>query len=561
MAEDSVVGNAEVMKGENARLSSFVGAIAIADLVKTTLGPKGMDKILQSVGDPKDIRITITNDGATILRSVPVENPAARVLVDIAKIQDETIGDGTTSVTVLCGELLREAEFLINQRVHPMIIIQGYRLAAGYARKALELSAVDNSNNYESFKNDLLNIASTTLSSKLLNTEKNHFAKLAVDAVLRLKSKINTENNLLSSESTKNNIDNLNNLNVNLDYIQVLKKPGGTLADSFLESGFILNKSFGVGQPRRIENAKILIANTSMDTDKIKIYGSRVRVDSMLKVAEIEEAEKQKMRNKCAKIIDHGINVFINRQLIYNFPEQIFTSAGVVSIEHADFDGIERLAAVTGGEIASTFDKPELVALGECNLIDEVMVGEEKLIRFSGCKAGHACSIVLRGASTHLLDEAERSLHDALCVLTETVKETRVICGGGCTEMLMANAIDVEVPKTVGKAALAMEAFARALRKLPAIIADNGGYDSSDLVTKLRALHASVGDAKLDPNNTNKYSGLNMKIGEVGNMMELGIRESFKSKLQVLVSAAEAAEMILRVDDIVKAAPRERNHE
>jgi T-complex protein 1 subunit beta len=257
------------------------------------------------------------------------------------------------------------------------------------------------------------------------------------------------------------------------------------------------------------------------------------------------------MRNKCRKIIDHGITCFINRQLIYNFPEQIFTEAGIVSIEHADFDGIERLAAVTGGEIASTFDRPDLVNLGECALIDEIMVGEDRLIRFSGCKSGSACSIILRGASSHLLDEAERSLHDALCVLTETVKETRVVCGGGCMEVLMAHAVDAEVLNTPGKAALAMEAFARALRQLPATIADNAGLDSSELVTQLRAAHAAG----------NKSAGLDIMTGKVGDMWELGIREAYKSKLQVLVSAAEAAEMILRVDDIIKCAPRKREQE
>lgn len=267
-----------------------------------------------------------------------------------------------------------------------------------------------------------------------------------------------------------------------------------------------------------------------------------------LKLQKSKKLKKIKCEKKCEKIIGHGINCFVNRQLIYNFPEQIFTDAGVVSIEHADFDGIERLAAVTGGEIASTFDKPELVKLGECDLIDEVVVGEDSLIRFSGCKGGEACTVILRGASSHLLDEAERSLHDALCVLTETVKETRVVCGGGCTEMLMANAIDLEVPSTAGKAALAMESFARALRQLPTIIADNGGFDSSELVTNLRAMHAA-GD---------KNAGLNMIDGTTGDMWELGVRESYKSKLQVLVSAAEAAEMILRVDDIIKCAPRER---
>ena len=220
----------------------------------------------------------------------------------------------------------------------------------------------------------------------------------------------------------------------------------------------------------------------------------------------------------------------------------------MVSIEHADFDGIERLAAVTGGEIASTFDKPELVMLGQCDLIDEIMVGEDRLIRFSGCKSGRACSLILRGASQHLLDEAERSMHDALCVLSETVKETRVVCGGGCMEMLMANAIDLQVNSTAGKSALAMEAFSRALRQLPTIIADNAGLDSSELATQLRAAHAAG----------QRSAGLDVNNGTIGDMWALGVRESYKSKLQVLVSAAEAAEMILRVDDIIKCAPRQR---
>jgi len=244
---------------------------------------------------------------------------------------------------------------------------------------------------------------------------------LAVDAVMRLK---------------KSN---------NLEHIQVLKKPGGQLRDSYLEDGFLLDKRIGVGQPHRIEKVKILSANTSMDTDKIKIYGSRVKVDSMNKVAEIEEAEKGKMRKKCEKIIAHGCNVFINRQLIYNFPESVFTGKGIMSIEHADFDGVERLAVVTGGEVASTFDHLELVTLGECDVIEEVMIGEDKVISFGGCKSGAACTIFLRGASSNLLDEAERSLHDALCIIQAVVIDPRTIFDGGCIEMLMAQAIDREV--------------------------------------------------------------------------------------------------------------------
>merc|ERR1711935_915766 len=279
---------------------------------------------------------------------------------------------------------------------------------------------------------------------------------------------------------------------------------GGTLADSYLDEGFLMQKTFGVNQPKRIENARVMIANTSMDTDKVKVFGTRVRTESAAKVAEIEEAEKMKMKDKVDKILAHDINCFINRQLIYNWPEQLFADAGVSAIEHADFEGVERLALVLGGDVLSTFDAPDKAKLGKCDLIEEVMIGEDKMIRFSGVQLGEACTIVLRGATRQILDEAERSLHDALCVLTQTVKETRIVYGGGCSEMLMSTAIQEEALKTPGKEALDMDK------------------------------------------------------GEVGCMKGLGITESYKVKSQIVVSAAEAAEMILRVDNILKAAPRQR---
>ncbi len=504
--------------------SSFVGAMAIADLVKTTLGPKGMDKILQSVSRGREV--TVTNDGATILKSIYVDNPAAKVLVDISKTQDDEVGDGTTSVVVLSGELLREAEQLINQKIHPMVIIAGYREAAEAARQRLEQIASDNAADPVAFRQDLINIAKTTLSSKILTSDKEHFAELAVDAVLRLKG------------------------STNLDAIQIIKKPGGTIRDSFLDEGFILDKRIGVGQPRRVENAKVLVSNTAMDTDKIKIYGARVRVDSMAKVADIEKAERDKMRAKCEAIIAHGANVFINRQLIYNFPEELFADAGVMAIEHADFDGVERLALVTGGEITSTFDDPSNVKLGHCKLVEEIMVGEDRMIHFSGCELGEACSIVLRGASQHVLDEAERSLHDALCVLSQTVADSRVIFGGGWAEMQMARVVEDLGAKTPGKRSLAMAAFARALRQIPIIICDNAGLDSAEIVSQMRAAHAA------DPDGAT--AGVDVITGGVGSMKERGIFEAFKVKCAALMSATEAAEMILRVDDIIKAAPRQR---
>lgn len=512
-------------KGENARLSAFVGAIAISDLVKTTLGPKGMDKILQSAS--REGSVQVTNDGATILKSLYIDNPAAKVLIEVSRTQDDEVGDGTTSVTVLAGELLREAEKLIAMKLHPQTIVDGYRLAVDAARAALIASTENHVADPAKFREDLLNIARTTLSSKILKQEREHFAQMTVDAVLRLKG------------------------STNLESIQIIKKSGGALKESYLEDGFLLEKKIGTGQPKRLENPKILIANTAMDTDKIKIFGSRVKVDSTAKLGEIEEAERQKMLQKCQKIVDHGINCFINRQLIYNLPEQFFSQKGVMSIEHADFDGIERLALVLGADIVSTFDHPELVKLGSCKLIEEILVGGDPVLRFSGVPVGAACTIILRGATSHMLDEAERSLHDALCVVSQTVKETRTVLGGGCSEVLMAHAIDEAAARTPGKRAIAMEAFSRALRQLPTYIADNAGYDSAQLVTELRAKHVAG----------HKTWGLDMNQGTIGDVLQLGIVESFKVKQQVLLSAAEAAEQILRVDDIIRCAPRKREEQ
>eukprot|EP00331_Platyophrya_macrostoma_P018191 CAMPEP_0176467940 /NCGR_PEP_ID=MMETSP0127-20121128/38744_1 /TAXON_ID=938130 /ORGANISM="Platyophrya macrostoma, Strain WH" /LENGTH=540 /DNA_ID=CAMNT_0017861309 /DNA_START=38 /DNA_END=1660 /DNA_ORIENTATION=+ len=514
-------------KGEIARLSSFVGAIAIADLVKTTLGPKGMDKILKPNGvGPGNDHITVTNDGATILKSIYVDNPAARILIDISKTQDDEVGDGTTTVAVLAGELLREGEKLINMKIHPQHIIEGWRKAKDCARKVLNDISFDNSADDAKFREDLMNIARTTLSSKLLLIDKEHFSKLAVDAVMRLQG------------------------NNHLDYIKVMKRPGGSLKESFLSEGFIIDCKIAIGCAKRIENAKILLANTPMDADRIKIFGTRCKTESFEAVAEIEKAEKEKMKNKCDKIAAYKPNVFINRNLIYDYPEEVLTQKGIMVIEHADFDGIEKLAAATGGEILSTFDAPERSekVLGECKLIDEIMIGEEKLLRFSGCKSGQACTIILRGASTHLLDEAERSLHDALCVLAATVKNRRVIYGGGNAEISMSIALDELAKQVKGKQALAIEGYSRALRQLPTILSDNAGYDSAELVQSLRVEIAGG----------NKSAGLNLYHGEVGDMKKLGVTECLRVKEQALVSASEAAEMIMRVDDIIRCAPRPR---
>ena len=386
--------------------------------------------------------------------------------------------------------------------------------------------AFDNFDDEAKFREDLKNIALTTLSSKLLKSERDHFAELAVQAVLRLKG------------------------SGNLDYIKIIKKPGGTLADSYLADGFVLMKNIATGCSKLAENPKVMVANTPMDNDKVKIMGSKVKVDSIMKVADIEEAEKVKMKRKVDKILAYKPDVFVNRQLIYNYPEQLLADAGVMVIEHADFDGMERLSAVLGAQILSTFDDPDssTEVLGSCAKIEEIMIGEDKVISFSGCQRNEACSIVVRASGNHILDEAERSLHDAICVLVAAIKNHKTIYGGGNPEIRMSLAVSELAKSVEGKQALAVEAFAKALHQLPTIISDNAGYDSAEVVQNLRSAI----------NNGDEEAGLNMFNGTVGNMKELGVTECLRVKEQALVSATEAAEMILRVDDIVKCAPRKR---
>jgi len=311
-------------------------------------------------------------------------------------------------------------------------------------------------------------------------------------------------------------------------------------------------KKIGDGQPKRIEKKRILIANTPMDNDKIKIFGATVEAESPEQLALIEKAERERMNAKCEKINKFNINCFINRQLIYNLPEQYFADDGICAIEHADFEGVERLSLVTGGDIISTFDNPERAKLGYCDLIEEIMIGEDKVIRFSGVQRGEACTVVLRGPSMQLLDEAERSLHDALCVLSQVcANDHRTVLGAGCSECIMANAVEELAKKTSGKKFYAINAFANALRQIPVTIANNAGYDSTELIAQLQSAHYK-GD---------KTAGLNMTNGTIADVAEMKITESYKVKNQILVSAVEAAEMILRIDEVIKAPPRKRQRD
>jgi T-complex protein 1 subunit beta len=324
----------------------------------------------------------------------------------------------------------------------------------------------------------------------------------------------------------------------NINSIKIIKECGGTLKDSFIEDGFIFEKKNGAPQPQKIMNARILIANTSMDTDKIKIHGTQIRVKTMSRLAEIEVAEQKKIFDKCRKIISHGINVFINRQLIYNRHERFLTEHGILTIEQADFDGIERLALATGAEIVSTFDIPSRIKIGKCKVVEEIMVGKKPMTRFSGCSNGDSCTIVLRGANLEILDEAERSLHDALCVLGQLIRDPRLVWGGGNIEVQLAKELEIFSNEMPGKIALAIKSFSKSIQNIPKIVSQNAGLDSIDLINKMKK---SFEDGE-------EKTCLDLNKQKIGRADKLGLTESAKLKAQIIISAAEATEMIIRID-------------
>lgn len=483
----------------------------VVSFVRSTLGPKGMDKILLS----KNGNFLVTNDGATILKSVYSSSLALNIIRDICSVQDDEIGDGTTSVCCLIGELILEAQKLLSFQIHPQLIIKGFRESARESIRISQSRSFDKSENPEIFYREILNVAKTTLNSKIISPFREHFARIVVKAILKLKG------------------------STNINTIKIIKKCGGSLKDSFLEDGFILEKKSGVNQPKKIKNARILIGNTSMDTDKIKIYGARIRVKTISKLAEIEVAEQKKILDKCQKIISHNVTVFVNRQLIYNRYERFFSEHCILTIEHVDFDGIERLALATGAEIVSTFDIPSKIKLGKCKIVEEILVGDETMIRFGGCPNGDLCTIILRGSSTQILDEAERSLHDALCVLSQIIRDPRLLWGGGNIETQISIGLENLSRKSTDKSSLAIDSFSKAIQKLPKIVAENSGLDSLDLISKLKNEHEKG----------NKKACLDIFKGTIGQADELGLTESFKLKTQIIISAVEAAEMMLRVDN------------
>ena len=481
----------------------------VVDFVKTSLGPRGMDKLLFSSNG----NIKITNDGATILRNIKKDGIVVNILNEICSAIDQEIGDGTTTLCCLVGELMAEAEKLFHMNIHPQIIIKGFRIAAKEAIDTIIKNSFDNSENFEIFCADLLDIARTTLNSKIIATQKELFARIVLRATLKLKG------------------------STDLNRINIIKKPGGSLKDSFLDDGFILDKKLEFSQIKKIKGAKILIMNTSLDSDKVKIYGVKIKVKSISNLARIEIGEQKKLLDKCKKILAHGINVIINRQLIYDRQERFFSDHGVLTIEQVDFEGIEKLALITGGEIASTFDEPSRIKLGQCEVIEEIAIGNDKCIRFGGCPGNGSCSIVIRGSNDQILDETERSLHDALCVLVRSIRDPRYIWGGGYPEIKIGIALEKFSKNFECKESLSIAAFGNAICRIPKILIENAGLESVFIINKFK--NRCLNEEKVC---------FNIIDDDISDAKTNGLIENSKLKIQILLSAVEAVEILIRID-------------
>lgn len=495
------VDNTEESK-DGARRTIRAGVSLIGDILKSTLGPKGCMKIMQG----KDT--AVTNDGAFILKNLLIDSASARIIANSSINQDLEEGDGTTSIAILTSLILTEA---YDTTVHPSSLIRGLSLAMNRCLQALA------KRKFVPRPEDIRNLVRTTLNSKILVNSLDLFVDICIKAAGR------TED---------------------INLIEIIKLEGD-LEESEYVDGLIINKPVDVC----IEKPRILVANTSLDFDKIKIFSSKVSVNSVKELEKIEEAEKEKMRKKIEAITSVPYDLFVNRQIIYDYPMQLLLSKKLAVIEHADFSGAEKLNRVLGGNLVSTFDALAASDLGSCEKVHTITLKGHKMIKFEGVQAG-ASSIVLFGSSKEVLDEAERSIHDALCVLKRIKEQPACVFGGGSIEMALATELFKYALEIKTKEAEGVECLARALQQIPVILANNCGFDGNEILASLRSDHSY----------RRATYGVNIETGKSGCMKEKGIVEGYEMKKRVLVAACETAQTILKCDGVVKCKPRERHH-
>ncbi|HET6729979.1 MAG TPA: thermosome subunit beta [Nitrososphaeraceae archaeon] len=506
-------------KGRDAQKNNITAAKLIAEVVRSSLGPRGMDKMLvDSLGD-----VTITNDGATILKEIDVQHPAAKMMVEVAKSVDNEVGDGTTSAVVLAGALIEKAEELIGKDVHPTIIVDGYRRSAIKAIEILNSLAIKVHGNE---KDQLTKIAKTSMQTKLVSKESDQLAELVVIASLQVAEK------------------SADGYHVDLDNIKVEKKAGGSLRDTKLIKGIVLDKEVvHGGMPKRLDKAKLALINSALEIEKTE-FDAKINISSPDQMKMFLEEENRMLKNMVDKIIAAGANVVVCQKGIDDVAQHYLARANVMAIRRVKESDMTKLSKASGARIVSNLEDLSSKDLGYAELVEERKVENDKWVFIEGSKNPKAVTILIRGGSQRVVDEAERSLHDALSVTKDVLEKPAIVAGGGAPEAYVAGKLRDWVNTLSGREQLAAEKFAESLEVIPLTLAQNAGMDPIDAMTDLRAKQSKG----------SRWTGIDARNAKIADISRIEILEPLVVKEQIIKSATEAASMLLRIDDVIAAS-------
>ncbi|MDD1768125.1 MAG: TCP-1/cpn60 chaperonin family protein [Methanomassiliicoccales archaeon] len=503
-------------RGKDAQYNNIMAARAIADSVRSTLGPRGMDKMLvDSMGD-----VVITNDGVTILKEMDVEHPAAKMLVEVAKTQDEECGDGTTTAVVLAGELLKKAVDLVDANVHPTIISGGYRLAAAKAMEILDANAMPVGINDRQI---LKKLAMTAMMSKAVSGAREHMADLSVEAVTMVAEKVDGK------------------MAVDLDNIQVVKKQGGSMDDTEMIRGIIIDKEpVHPAMPKKVENAKIALVDAALEIKKTEI-DAKIEIRDPSQLQAFLNEEENMLRNMVDKVKKSGANVVFCQKGIDDLAQHFLQKEGIYAVRRVKKSDMEKLSKATGANIVSKLSELEKADLGQAALVELRRYQEDEMTFVTGCKNPKAVSVLIRGGTEHVVDEIERSLDDAMSVVAVAIEDGKMITGGGSTAVELAMRLREYSATVGGREQIAIDAFASAMEVIPTALAENAGLDPIDILIDLRKAHKSG----------KTHAGVNVYTGKVVDMLKEDVVEPFRVGKQAINSATDAAVMILRIDDVI----------
>jgi thermosome len=504
-------------KGKGAQFNNITAARAIADSVRSTLGPRGMDKMLvDSMGD-----VVITNDGVTILKEIDVEHPAAKMLVEVAKTQDDECGDGTTTAVILAGELLKKAEALIERNVHPTVISGGFRVAAQKSKEVLEELAIKVTPDQ---KEILMDIARTAMISKSVSSSRDLLSAVAVDAVSAVAEK--------KSDGT---------WTVDDDNIQVVKKRGGSMDDTQMIAGIIVDKeAVHAAMPKRVEKAKIALVDSALEVKKTEI-DAKIEITDPSQLHAFLDEEENMLRKMVAIVKKSGANVLFCQKGIDDLAQHFLSKEGVYAVRRVKKSDMEKLAKATGATLVTKLDDLRAGDLGTAQLVEEKKIAEDRMTFVTGCKNPKAVSVLIRGGTEHVVDEIERSLNDAVSVVAVVVEDGKIVTGGGSTAIELALRMRDYAASVGGREQMAIDAFASALEVVPTALAENAGLDPIDVLIELRKAHKS---GKV-------HAGINVFTGKVTDMKKERVFEPLRVGKQGISSATDAAVMILRIDDVI----------